>query len=238
MLVNNDDVKWSTFERFATPWTKTPLLEPILDRVVDFRRRARAQVTLMDYHVPRREVVQLIKDGISISEDLDAAASSVKSSLNPDLPSPQQPRAFNNMFDVSTKTTEAIARSLYQAVRYHVVELLLDLLVIIKEDGNGTSHEPNYWFDPSIRFTILEQICGDTTAVLRLDSKHDIEEDNTGIAYRAYGIFWPLVILLFSSLTGKETRVWIQEKLRLIGETAGLGLAIWAAGSIDTLRPS
>ncbi|PCD23973.1 hypothetical protein BFJ63_vAg10823 [Fusarium oxysporum f. sp. narcissi] len=234
MFLNNEpfDVKWLALERFAAPWIKGPLLEPILGRAVDFKRRARAQVTT-DHHPSRIEVIQLIKDGIAISEDLDATATSVKSSSNPDLASHQQPTAFNNMFEVSTKTTEAIARSLYQTVRFHVVELVSSLVAFV-EEGGGTCHELNYQFNPSMKDMILEQVCGEICAVLGLECEYNIEADQTGIGYQAYSLFWPLLVLLFSASVGNEKRAWAQEKLRFIGEISGLGLATWAAGSINT----
>ncbi|KAF5572858.1 C6 zinc finger domain-containing protein [Fusarium pseudocircinatum] len=156
MFLNNEpfDVKWLALERFAASWIKGPLLEPILGRVVGFKRRARAQATI-GHHSSRIEVIELIKDGIAICEDLDATATSVKSS-NTDLPSHQQPIAFNNMFEVSTKTTEAIARSLYQTVRYHVVELVSSLVASV-EEGGRTPHELDYEFDLSMRYMIVEQ---------------------------------------------------------------------------------
>ncbi|GIK05390.1 hypothetical protein Aspvir_009499 [Aspergillus viridinutans] len=239
MFLNHEPsfgVKWLTLEKFAAPWAKGPLLEPILGQTVDFKRRVHAQVT-MSHRPSRIEVIQLIKDGTAICENLNATATSVKSSSNPDLPSHLQPTAFNNMFEVSTKTTEAIARCLYQTVRYHVVEVVSSLVALL-EDGDGTHHKPDYQFDPSLGFTILEQVCGEICAVLGLDSEHNMEEDQIGMPYRAYSIFWPLVVLLFSSLAGEKKRAWVQEKLRFIGEISGLGLATFAAGSLDTFRPA
>lgn len=90
-----------------------------LSRAVDFKRCVRAQVTKVGNRPATTEVMRLINVGISISEDLEAAATSIKSSSDPDLPSHQQRTAFNNMFEVSTETTEAIARSLYRTVRYN-----------------------------------------------------------------------------------------------------------------------
>ncbi|RYP77761.1 hypothetical protein DL769_003327 [Monosporascus sp. CRB-8-3] len=227
-------MKWLALEKFAATWKKGTLLEPILCRTVEFKRRACAQVKTG--HCPSRiEVIQLIKDGIAISEDLEAMATCVKSSSNPDLPSHQQPTAFNNMFEVSTGTTEAIARCLYQTVRYHVIELLSSLVAFV-EEGDGTRHKPDYQFDPSVRFIILEQVCGEVCAVLGFDSEHNMEEDQTGMGYRTYSMFWPLVVLLYSSSAGEEKRAWVREKLRFIGEVSGLGMAAWAAGNIDTLR--
>ncbi|KAF7158453.1 hypothetical protein CNMCM5623_003456 [Aspergillus felis] len=211
MFINYEpffDAKWLALEKFAAPWVKGPLLEPILAQTVDFKRRVHSQVTIS--HRPSRiEVIQLIKDGTAICENLKATATSVKSSSNPDLPSHQQPTAFNNMFEVSTKTPEAIARCLYDRE-----------------------------FDPSLGSMILEQVCGEICTVLGLDGDHNMAEDEIGMAYRAYSIFWPLVVLLFSSLAGEKKRAWVQEKLRFIGETSGLGLATFAAGSLHTFRPA
>lgn len=239
MFLNHEpsfDMKWLALEKYVAPWAKGPLLEPTLGQTVDFKRRARAQVT-MSHRPSRIGVIQLIKDGIAICENLEATAASVKSSSDPNLPSRLQPTDFSNMFEVSTKTTEAIARCLYQAVKYHVVEEVSRLVAFV-EDSGGTHHKPDYQFDPSLRFMILGQVCGEICAVLGLDSEHNMEEDQIGMAYRAYSIFWPLVVLLFSSSAGEEKRAWVQEKLRFIGEISGLGLATFAAGSLDTFRPA
>ncbi|KAF5239377.1 hypothetical protein FANTH_9969 [Fusarium anthophilum] len=141
---------------------------------------------------------ELIKDGIAICEDLDATATSVKCSSNPDLPSHQQPTAFNNMFEVSTKMTEAIARSLYQTVRYHVVELVSSLVAVV-EEGGGTRRELDYQFNPSMRYMVLEQVCEEICAVLDLESYSG----------------------LYLSYYSLRQRI------------SGLGMATWAARSID-----
>ncbi|KAH8803592.1 hypothetical protein F5884DRAFT_824417 [Xylogone sp. PMI_703] len=231
MFMNNEpfDVKWLAFESFVAPWTKCPLLEPILDRVIGFMKRAYVQV-ILSHRPSRTEMIQLIKDGIAISEDLNTTTASLKSSSNPDLPSRQQPTAFNHMFEVSTKTTEAIARSLYQTVSYHVVELVSSLVAFVEEEEGDKSHsEPDYQFEPSMGSMILEQICSEICAVLECGNEHHMEEDQTGIAYRAYGLFWPLLVL-------RRKRAWAQEKLQFIGEISGLGIATWAARSINTIR--
>ncbi|GIK01944.1 hypothetical protein Aspvir_005985 [Aspergillus viridinutans] len=231
------DAKWSSLEKFTAPWIKDPLLEPILGRSVHFKRRAQAQITARGDQAYRLEVLpQLIRDGISVSEGLEATAISVRSSSDPNLPSGQQPTAFNHMFEVSNKTTEAIVRSLYRAVRYHVVELVLDLIARMKEEVDTTSHEFNGQVYVSERLVmILEQICGDICAVLNFDSKHHIEEDKVGMAHRAFGMFFPMVVPLFSSLAGEEKRGWLREKLRLIGESTGFGLATLAAQMINPI---
>lgn len=233
MFLNNEpcDVKWLAFERFAAPWRKPPLLEPILGRGADFKRRAHAQLTI-GCHPSQIQVMQLIKDGVAISEDLDAMAASVESISNLDLPAHHRPTAFN-MFNVSTKTTEAIARSLYQIVRYNVVEFVSSLAAYV-DQGDGTGHELEYQFDSSSRHVILEQVCGEICAVLAPSSGHDGEQDPTGIAYRAYSIFWPLLVLLCSFSVDREKRKWAQDKLNFLGEVSGLGMATMAARSIDT----
>ncbi|KAF5968003.1 C6 zinc finger domain-containing protein [Fusarium bulbicola] len=89
--------------------------------------------------------------------------------VNPYTTRDQQPTAFNNMFEVSTKTTEAIARSLYQTVRYHVAELVSSLVTFV-EEGGGARHELDYQFNPSMRYMVLEQVSGEICAVLDLES--------------------------------------------------------------------
>jgi hypothetical protein len=121
-------------------------------------------------------------------------------------------------------------------VRYHVVEIISSFVSFV-ENGDGIRYEPQYQFGPSMRLAILEQVCEEIIAVLGLGSEHSVEQDETGFAYRAYSMFWPLVVLLFSSLVDEEKRSYVQEKLRFIGKMSGLGLATLAAGSIDTLRP-
>lgn len=232
MFLNNEpfDVKWLALEKFAGSWMKSPLLEPILDRTVRFKRRVIAQVS-MGRQPFQPEIIQLIKDGIAISEDLDVVASSIKASLNPDLPSHQQPKAFNGMFEVSTKATEAIARSLYQSVRYHVFELISSLIALFEQDDE-THYASSYQFSILMRSMILEEICEEISAVVGV-SEHITGENQTGMAYRAYAMFWPLIVLLFSSHVGTEKMMWIQKKLRLLGERSGLGLAVLAASIVD-----
>lgn len=238
MFFNNEpfDVKWLVLEKYVDPWIKGPLLEPILGRAIDFKRRALSQVS-KGHHPSRIEVMRLIKDGILISEDLDATAINVKASLNPDLPSHQQLTAFNDMFELSTQTNEVIARSLYHTVRYHVFELVSRLVGLV-EEGDGTHHAPGHQFDPSMRFIILEQVCEEICAILGPDSEHSMEEYETGMAYRAYSMFWPLIVLLSSSLVGEETITWAQEKLRFMGEKSELRLATFAASNVNMLRPA
>jgi hypothetical protein len=182
--------------------------------------------------------MRLINDGIAIIEDLEAAATSVKSSSNPDLPPHQQPMAFNNMFEVSTKTTEAIARSLYRAVRYNVVESVLGLRSFVSGDDGRTIDGFGYQYCLSERPIILEQLYREIDVVLSQDGTRYIMEGTTGMPYRGFGMFFPMVVLLFSSLVGEDKKAWLQEKLRFVGETTGFGLATWAAGRINSLRPS
>ena len=238
MFVNHEsnDAKWLTLEKFMTPWMQGPLLESTLGRAVDFKRCVRAQVTTAGHRPSTMEVMRLINVGISISEDLEAAATNVKFSSDPDLPSHRQPTAFNNMFEVSTETTEAIARSLYRTVRYNVIESVLDLQAFVSEDAGTAINGLDFRFFLSETSIVLEQICGEIETVLCQDSAGHTKEDKTGMPYRAFGMFFPMVVLLFSPLAGKDKRVWLQEKLRLVGEKTGFGLAAWSAGRINILN--
>ncbi|KAL5045975.1 hypothetical protein BDW71DRAFT_197982 [Aspergillus fruticulosus] len=226
------DAKWFSFEELTAPWTSDPLLEPVLSRAIHFKRRAQIQFTATGSQSPRLEVLpQLIRDGFTISEELEAAAISVRRSSDPNMPSHQQLTAFNGMFEVSTKTTEAIVRSLYRTVRYRVVELVRGLVARI---GDGEDYSASCEFDSQVCSSeelamILEQIHGDICAVLGLDPEHHAGDDNQGMAHRVFGMFFPITVLMFSSSAGEEKRVWFQEKLRCMGEKTGLGLATWAA---------
>ncbi|EDP47377.1 hypothetical protein AFUB_099780 [Aspergillus fumigatus A1163] len=139
------DTKWFSFEELTAPWMSDPLLEPVLSRAVHFKRRAQFQITATGDQLPRLEVLRrLIRDGFTISEELEAAAISIRRSSDPNMPSYQQPIAFNDMFEVSTKTTEAIVRSLYRTVRYRVVELVHGLVARI---GDGEDYSASCEFD-------------------------------------------------------------------------------------------
>ncbi|KAH1334776.1 hypothetical protein KXW65_000768 [Aspergillus fumigatus] len=226
------DTKWFSFEELTAPWMSDPLLEPVLSRAVHFKRRAQFQITATGDQLPRLEVLRrLIRDGFTISEELEAAAISIRRSSDPNMPSYQQPIAFNDMFEVSTKTTEAIVRSLYRTVRYRVVELVHGLVARI---GDGEDYSASCEFDSQVCSSeelamILQQIHEDICAVLGLHPEHHTGDDNQGMAHRVFGMFFPITVLMFSSSAGEAKRVWFQEKLRCMGEKTGLGLATWAA---------
>ncbi|QMW45771.1 hypothetical protein G4B11_009226 [Aspergillus flavus] len=211
------DAKWFSFEELMAPWTSDPLLEPVLSRAIHFKRRAQIQFTTTGSRSPRLEVLlQLIRDGSTISEELEAAAISVRRSSDPNMSSHQQLTTFNGMFEVSTKTAEAIVRGLVARI------------------GDGEDYSASCEFDSQVCSSeelamILEQIHGDICAVLGLDPEHHAGDDNQGLAHRVFGMFFPITVLMFSSSAGEEKRVWFQEKLRCMGEKTGLGLATWAA---------
>ncbi|KAF5006225.1 hypothetical protein FDECE_7385 [Fusarium decemcellulare] len=219
---------WSALEQFTMPWTNGPILEPLLRRAVDFKIRVRAKTTAMSHHLSREEAIQLIKNGIDISRDLEAAAINVNSSSNSDLPSDQQPTAFNNMFATSTKTTEAIASALYRTVRFYIIELVSGVLAIVgeKDDGTSSAFEPQFELPKGA--IVLEQICEEISIVFGFDGKHEIQEKPTGMAYRAFGMFWPMAIVLFSSFVEEAKREWVKDKLQYVGEITGYGLATLA----------
>ncbi|OAQ61111.1 C6 zinc finger domain-containing protein [Pochonia chlamydosporia 170] len=240
MFVNYEpcDAKWSALESFSNPWANQPL-EPILARAVDFKRRARTRVFLRVDRPPSEDVLQLIEDGISISEDLKNVAANIRAA-NSTLPSYQRSTAFNNMLEISTKTTEAIARNLYQVVRYHTIELILGLIAFVKDELDGTDCKNAYPMVPSNCISILDEICESICGILGLGNNCDVEDNSKGMGYRVYCTFWPMVILLFSPLVEEEKRVWIEDKLRYMGETTGFGMATWSvkmAKSVHVVLP-
>jgi hypothetical protein len=231
------DEKWLALEKFVTPWTNGPLLEPVLRRAVDFVRRVNIQLITATNHRSEMELLLLVNEGLGLSEDLEATAADVRSLSTTSMSSRHSPKAFNNMFGVSTKYTAAISRSSYRTVRYRVVEMVGELISLMNEESNSISHCLPFQFDFLERHSVLEMICGDIAGVLGCDIKSSGELDGGGMAYKAYGMIWPMVVLIFSTSVGPVERSWIQEKLRSAGETTGLGLAVWAADASNTLRP-
>ncbi|KAL3495039.1 hypothetical protein BJX62DRAFT_233691 [Aspergillus germanicus] len=148
-------------------------------------------------------------------------------------PGDQRQAAFNKMFEVRSEATEAIARCLYRTVRYHIIEQVSSLMASIEQVRNA-QFSPNSAFDPSLKSIILNQLCDGIRAVLGLGTSGRTTPENlSGMAYRSYGMFWPLIVLLFSPSAGNNTRAWARDTLRLIGESNGLGLATVTAGSIS-----
>jgi hypothetical protein len=100
-----------------------------------------------------------------------------------------------------------------------------------ERDNDQTTHD--YALDPSLKSTILDQICDEIRCVLGLRTGPRTAQHLSGMSYRAYCMFWPLAVLLFSPSAWDGIKVWAQQILRLIGETSGLGLATVAAGSVS-----
>lgn len=115
------------------------------------------------------------------------------------------------------------------------MELVLELCALIKDKDGETEYILAGQYHPSKGLEVLEQICVDICDVLRLNSEQNINE--IGMAYRAFCMFWPMAILLFSSRAGDERRAWVQEQLRFIGKTTGFGMATFSAEMVDTFRP-
>jgi hypothetical protein len=208
------------------------LLEPILHQTVEWKRKLRAHMEACDHSPKTDEMSELIQDGIILATDLETTATSIRYFPGTFNSSRQRQAAFNNMFEVRSEAIGAIARCLYRTVRYHIIEQVCSLMASFEQGGNA-QFSPDYAFDPSLKFTILDQVCDEIRAVLGLRTGYSMADNPPGMAYRSYCMFWPLIVLLFSPSAGDDTRAWARETLRLIGETSGLGLATVAAGSIS-----
>ncbi|KAJ0415648.1 hypothetical protein BJY00DRAFT_253676 [Aspergillus carlsbadensis] len=235
MFLNNDpfDAKWTAIEEFADRWMNGHLLEPILHRTVEWKRKLRACMEACDRSPKTHEMKDLIKDGIILATDLETTATSVRYFPDRYNSSRQGQAAFNNMFEVRSEATGAIARCLYRTVRYHIIEQVCNFMTAFEQCGNAQFSPPDYAFGPSLKSTILDQVCDEIRAVLGLRTGRSMADNPPGMAYRAYCMFWPLVVLLFSPSAGDDIRAWARESLQLIGETSGLGLAAVAAGTIS-----
>jgi hypothetical protein len=220
---------WSDLEKFTAPWANGPILEPALRRAVDFKMCIRVATAAPDHQLLTADIIQLVRSGINISEELEAAATLIRFPRNSPHCSSQRQTVFNELFALSTEATEEIARSLYRCVRFHVVELIFDLLARLNGRCDEASRKFTSFPDLYDRAALLEQICEEIRIVFGLDGRRHTVADQPGMAYRAICMFWPCMLVLTSSFARDDVKLWAIGKLRYIGEVSGIGLAVNAA---------
>lgn len=206
-------------------------LDPAIARAIGFKRQVRAQIdatVLGRLPVDDRKLV--IANGINIVKDLQSVAMDAsRSSHGLESSSIQRPRAFNQLYRVSTKVTESIVTCLYWSLGYDFVELIASISDSMTKDYDILDSTSVDQLLSLAGCRSLEEVCNDLGSIADLGTGLDGAKDNVGVGCRAFGTFWPLAILLFSSSITKERRTWLREKLRVIGATSGFGLATWTA---------
>jgi hypothetical protein len=211
--------------------TSPAFLDPAIARAVVFKRQVRAHpyaTALGHLSVDYRELV--VANGIDIVKELQSAATDAsRSTYGLAISSIQRPRAFNQLYGISTKTTESIVRCLYWSLGYHIIELIASVSDSTTKGCDRLDSTSVDQLLSSANYRSLEEVCNDLDSVADLGTGLDGAKDHVGDGCRAFGTFWPLAILLFSSFITKERRARLREKLRVIGATSGFGLATWTA---------
>ncbi|KAF3000510.1 hypothetical protein E8E14_006650 [Neopestalotiopsis sp. 37M] len=232
-FINHDgwNSKLVEMEKLTSSLTSPAFLDPAIARAVKFKRQVRAHTDATAHghlSVDDRELV--VANGIDIVKDLQSAATdATRSTCGLDSSSIQRPRAFNQLYGISTKTTESIVRCLYWSLGYHIFELIAS---VSDSTTKGCDRLDSTSVDQLLSLASdrsLEEVCNDLDSIADLGTGLDGAKDHVGIGCRAFGTFWPLAILLFSSSITEERRAWLREKLRVIGATSGFGLATWTA---------
>ncbi|KAF7534709.1 hypothetical protein G7054_g6011 [Neopestalotiopsis clavispora] len=232
-FINHDgwNSKLVELDKLTSSLTSPASLDPAIARAVKFKRQVRAHTdatALVHLPVDGRELV--VANGIGIVKDLQSAATDAsRSTYGLDSSSIQRSRAFNQLYGTSTKTTESIVTCLYWSLGYHIIELIASVSDSMTKDCDGLDSTSIDQLLSFANYRSLEEVCNELDGIADLGMEHDVAKDNVGIGCRAFGTFWPLAILLFSSSITKERRAWLREKLRVIGATSGFGLATWTA---------
>jgi hypothetical protein len=206
-------------------------LDPAIARAVEFRRQVCAKIDATALsHLPADSRELVVTDAIDIVKDLQAAAADAsRPSYGRDISCNQRPRAFNRLYGMSTTNTEVIVKCLYWSLGYHVIELVAGVSGSITKDYDRVDSTSVDNLLSLASHRSLREVFNDLDSIADLGTELDGAKDHVGIGCRAFGTFWPLAILLFSSSITKERRAWLREKLRVIGATSGFGLATWTA---------
>lgn len=145
-FINHDqwNKKLTHLEEF-TFTTTTLTLCPAIAAAVKFKRQVRAAT---DASVPSQlspdTGERIVTDGLSIVSKLQAAAAGATNPSCHDLPSHQRPRAFNDLYGITsnTTTTTLIVKCLYWSLGYDIVDLIANVSKLMANSCNkieGTS---------------------------------------------------------------------------------------------------
>ncbi|GKT81884.1 hypothetical protein ColTof4_14307 [Colletotrichum tofieldiae] len=225
---------WSVLEEVATPWGKGPILEPLVRRVVDFKRafdfkaQAQAQGDASKLSKsPPEDFMELIQCSINLNKDLEAAVAFLSFSGASTCFEPQQ-SVFNGLFYLSCETSAAIARSHYRSLRVYVLERAIELRNMMKDGGWIVSSNLELIPTWSDGVSVVEEVLEDIRIVFGLEGKQAPKE---GLAYRTMTMFWPMVLVRTSFFSGPRNGRWVAEKMLKVASESGFGLGVEAASS-------
>ncbi|KAL2883177.1 hypothetical protein SGCOL_001365 [Colletotrichum sp. CLE4] len=235
MFIQRDHLTplWSMLEEVETPWGKGPVLEPLVRQVVDFKRAFDFKVQVQGNLTkltdsPPEDLLDLIRGGIDLSSDLEAAVAFLGFS-GASTCSGQQQKVFNGLFSLSSESSVAIARSHYRSLRVYLLERIIELRNILKESSGkvATSLGPMPSWSDGV--SVVEDVLDDIRTVFGLEGKEEAPIE--GLAYRTMTMFWPMVMVRTSCFAGPHNGRWVAEKMLELTTESGFGLGVEAANA-------
>ncbi|EFQ34513.1 uncharacterized protein GLRG_09657 [Colletotrichum graminicola M1.001] len=204
----------------SASWTRHAVVEPLLARAVEFKGTVDSVMT----SIKSREapITGILQTGLDIIRDLEAAANYRIMSPGPRKTSRQtgamgeESNNFNNLLSRSSYATEAALKGLYLTVRLQVIEFILNLSMA---HGEPTCEELGILTSLPHGLTAVEQICEQVRVLFGFDGREPASR-NQGIAFNAWCMLWPMITVLQSGFTDRETQLWMMDKLTLIGGLA------------------
>ncbi|KAL0938379.1 C6 zinc finger domain-containing protein [Colletotrichum truncatum] len=221
---------WSALENVDTPWGKGPILEPLIRQVVDYKKavdfKVQVQADISKITSDAAEdLLKLLQSGVSVCNDLQAAATLLDFSGASSFAGQQQ-KVFNGLFSLSTDTSVALARSHYRCLRIFVLEKIIELRGILKETSTKIGPEMGQIPTWSDGVSVVEEVLDDICTVFGLEGK---EAPKDGLPYRTMTMFWPMVMVRTSCFAGPHNGRWVAEKMLKLTSESGFGLGVEAA---------
>ncbi|KAK1590488.1 uncharacterized protein LY79DRAFT_687609 [Colletotrichum navitas] len=215
-------------------WARHAVVEPLLARAVEFKGAVGSVIT----SIKRRKapIIGILQTGLGIIRDLGAAANYRIVSPGP-RKTAQQTRAmggesnnFNNVLSGWSYGTEAVVKSMYLTVRLQVIGFILNLSIA---HGEPTCEELRMLASLPHGLTAVEQVCEQIRVVFGFDGREPASR-NQGIAFNAWCMLWPLITVLQSGFTDRETRLWMMDKLTLIEGLASQSVhsGVWTSSRV------
>ncbi|WYZ36541.1 hypothetical protein EsH8_II_000047 [Colletotrichum jinshuiense] len=218
---------WFETDAFINSLASRPRFEPLIRRAVDFKIHfvflSLGPCNLVPSsqesgRVPDIPGPEIIRCGLSLAQDLEAAAEEIDYINNFHIGL----AAFNNLITISSATNASIAKCLYLTVRLYIMEMVL--AVADTYHLNSCLAQPN-------TLTYIEPLLKEIETALggiRSQAEAPIQGE-PGMGSRAYLLFWPMMAVLCSTSASKSSQAWVQEKLLEAGTAHGFGLAATAS---------
>lgn len=212
---------WTQVSNFKSSWAEGPSLEPLVARAVQLKADVENVIQSVgpQQGASTAESVPastLMERGLTLVDELKSAADLYLS--------PMSVTAFNGLIDTSTTTTATVARCLYLAVRQHVVELLLSLVI--------TLGEPAVAGDELALLTRqgvanIEAVCEHIRTMFGFDGRPALDPvAGPGNPHRIWCMMWPMSVILGSCLAEPPTKAWALDKFCRVGRATGFGVAM------------